>query len=121
MSVTTKNKKSTVNIKISARSLATAFIDILYLNKRCINIKISMEQLDNNPDNISIICSGKGTLRGKVMDGSFRGTIKGTQRQVKAWQKFFAQFDTVPALSLAELSCAYVNFCRKNNNNHEES
>jgi len=81
-----------------------------------------MEQLDNNPDNISIICSGKGTLRGTVMDGAFRGTIKGTPRQVQAWQKFFARFDTVPALSLAELSYAYVNFCSKNNgNNHEES
>lgn len=121
MSVT-KNKKSTIKRKIiSARGLATAFIDILYLNKRCKQIKITMKQLDNNPDNVSIICSGKGTLRGKVMDGTFCGTIKGTPTQIKAWKKFFSKFDTVPVLSLAELSYAYVNFCSKNNDNHEES
>lgn len=121
MSVTkTENKKSTVNIRISARSIVAAFIDILYLNKRCREIKISMKKLDS-PDSISINCSGKGTLKGKVIDGTFRGTIKGTPAQVKSWQKLFARFDSVPPISFAELTYAYVNFCSKNNNNHEES
>jgi len=79
-----------------------------------------MKRLGDVPENITITCSGRGSLKGNVIDGKFHGVIRGTPRQVKAWQRFFKKYTTVPVFSLA----MYVNWVKSNgnnNNSHEEA
>jgi len=113
MSVT-KNKSKTVNVQISARHLAEAFIDLLSFNKKVDHIKISMKRIGDVPgENVYITCSGRGSLKGSVIDGNFHGVIKGTAREVKAWQRFFDSFVSVPEFSLQK----YIEWLKSNNNN----
>lgn len=77
-----------------------------------------MTTLGDNPENVSITCSGRGSLKGNVIDGKFHGVIRGTPTQVKEWQRFFNKFVSVPEFSLK----MYINWLQSNNNNsHEES
>ena len=64
--------------------------------------------------NVYITCSGRGTLKGSVIDGEFHGTIRGTERQIKAWQRFFDKFISVPEFSLTN----YIEWLKSSNNNH---
>lgn len=102
---------------MSARTLAEAFIDLLYFNKNINHIKISMKRLGDVPENVSITCSGRGSLKGNVIDGKFHGIIRGTPRQVKAWQRFFNKFISVPAFSLT----MYINWVKSNNDNNNST
>jgi len=111
MSVTIKSKA--VHVKISASLLAEAFMELLFFNKKVDKIKITMKRLEDPPSgNVQISCSGRGTLKGRVINGVFHGTIKGNEEQVKAWQRFFKKFVEVPAFSLKD----YIEWLRQNNN-----
>jgi len=50
-------------------------------------------------------------LKGRVVNGVFHGTINGTERQVKAWQRFFKKFVEVPEFSLRD----YIAWLKQNN------
>lgn len=114
MSVT-KTKTKTISVQISARTLAEAFVDLLSFNKKVTRIKISMKRIGDVPgENVYITCSGRGSLKGSVVDGNFHGVIRGTERQVKAWQRFFDKFVEVPEFSLKD----YIAWLRNNNNNN---
>ena len=80
-----------------------------------------MKRIGDVPcENVYITCSGRGSLKGSVVDGNFHGVIRGTERQVKAWQRFFDKFVSVPEFSLE----SYINWLRangNNNNTHEEA
>lgn len=118
MSVT-KTKTKTIHVKIgSATYLAEAFMDLLLLNPAVSNIKISMKKLDPDvPENVYITCSGRGALKGSVIDGKFHGMIRGTPKQVKAWRRFFDKFVEVPEFSLE----AYISWLKANNSNNSKS
>ena len=110
----TEIKSKTINVQISARTLADAFMDLLFFNNKVEHIKISMKRIgDELGENVYITCSGRGSLKGSVIDGKFHGIIKGTEKQVKAWQRFFDKFVSVPEFSLQN----YIEWL-KNNNNH---
>ncbi len=109
----TKTKSKTVNVQISARHLAEAFIDLLSFNKNVDHIKISMKRIGDEPgENVYVACSGRGSLKGNVIDGNFHGVIRGTQKQVQAWQRFFDKFVSVPEFSLQK----YIEWLKNNNN-----
>ena len=111
MSVT-KTKSKTISVQISARTLAEAFVDLLSFNKKVTRIKISMKRIGDIPgENVYVTCSGRGSLKGSVVDGNFHGVIRGTPRQVKAWQRFFKKFVEVPDFSLKD----YIEWLKNNN------
>ena len=88
-------------------------MDLLFLNKKVDHIKISMKRIGDIPgENVYITCSGTGSLKGSVVDGNFHGVIRGTPRQVKAWQRFFDKFVSVPEFSLQN----YIEWLKNNNN-----
>ncbi len=98
--------------------LAEAFMDLLFFNKNITHIKISMKRIGNVPGkNVRIICSGRGSLKGSVVDGKFHGVIRGTPKQVRAWQRFFDKFVEVPEFSLKD----YIEWLKSNNNNNNTS
>ena len=115
MSVTkNKNRTSkTINIQISARGIADAFMDLIFFHKKVDHVKISIKRFGDVPgENVSITCSGRGSLKGNVIDGTFHGIIRGTPAQVKAWQRFFDKFVEVPRFNLHE----YIEWLHNNNN-----
>ena len=72
-----------------------------------------MKRLDDDtPENVYINCSGRGRLKGCVVNGVFHGKINGTEKQVKAWQQFFKDFVEVPEFSLKN----YISWLKQNNN-----
>lgn len=88
-------------------------MDLLSFNKKVTHIKISMKRIGDIPsENVYITCSGRGSLKGSVVDGNFHGVIRGTERQVKAWQRFFDKFVSVPEFSLQN----YIEWLKNNNN-----
>ena len=90
-------------------------MDLLFFNKNVEHIKISMKRIGNVPGkNVKITCSGRGSLKGSVVDGEFHGVIRGTEKQVKAWQRFFDKFISVPEFSLTN----YIEWLKSSNNNH---
>ncbi|MBA7695865.1 hypothetical protein ES703_104505 [subsurface metagenome] len=98
--------------------LAEAFMDLLFFNKNVSQIKISMKRIGDVPGkNVYITCSGRGALRGSVVDGKFSGIIRGTPKQVRAWQQFFKKFVEVPEFSLKD----YIEWLKNNNNNNNTS
>ena len=112
MSTITKTKTKTINVQISARTLAEAIIDLLSYNKKVDHIKISIKRIGDVPgENVYITCSGRGSLKGSIIDGKFHGIIRGTPRQVKAWQRFFDKFVSVPEFSLQN----YIKWLKNNN------
>ena len=109
--VTTKIRSKAIHVRISATLLAEAFMELLFFNKKVEQIKITMKKLDDAPENVYISCSGRGMLKGRVVNGVFHGTIKGTEKQVKAWQRFFKKFVEVPEFSLRD----YIAWLKQNN------
>jgi len=110
---TTKVKSKSIHTRISASLLAEAFIELLFFNKKVEQIKITMKRLDDDtPENVYINCSGRGRLKGCVVNGVFHGKINGTEKQVKAWQQFFKDFVEVPEFSLKN----YISWLKQNNN-----
>ena len=92
--------------------LAEAFMALLFFNKKVNHIKISMKRIGDVPgENVYITCSGRGSLKGSVVNGNFHGVIKGTEKQVKAWQRFFDKFVSVPEFSLQN----YIEWLKNNN------
>lgn len=110
--VATKVRSKAVHARITASLLVDAFMELFFFNKKIEQIKISIKRLDASSGNVYINCSGRGTLKGRVVNGVFHGIIKGNEKQVKAWQRFFKKFVEVPAFSLKE----YVEWLKQNNN-----
>ena len=74
-----------------------------------------MRRLNDPPsENVYITCSGRGTLSGRVVNGTFHGKINGTEKQVRAWQRFFKKFVEVPQFSLKD----YIAWLKQQNNNN---
>ena len=113
--VTTKVRSKAIHVRISATLLAEAFMELLFFNKKVDRIRITMRRIgDPGSGNVYVSCSGRGTLKGRVVNGVFHGTINGTERQVKAWQRFFKKFVEVPEFSLKD----YIAWLKQQNNNN---
>lgn len=107
-----KRRSKTVHIKITPELLVEAFMESLYFNKKVERVRISMSRYGHEMpnQNVYITCSGRGRVKGKIVNGKLHGTIYGTDKEIKEWQEFFADFLQVPEFSLND----YIIWLRAN-------
>lgn len=101
-----------IHVRITAEMLVEAFMESLYFNRKVKRIRISMSRFgDKCPtQNVYITCSGRGKMKGRIVNGVFHGTISGTEKDVGEWQNFFKRFIEVPEFSLKD----YVAWLQQN-------
>jgi len=113
MTSTEKILKSTpIHIRITSEMLVEAFLESLYYNKNVKRIRITMSRFGAKcpTQNVYITCSGRGKMKGRIVNGVFHGTISGTEKEVEVWQTFFKRFIEVPEFSLKD----YVAWLQQN-------
>lgn len=109
----TKRKSKTIHIKITPELLIEAFLETLYFNKSVERVRIVVSRFKPEvpTQDVFITCSGRGRIKGKIVNGVFHGTIYGTERDIKRWQKFFSDFIEEPGFKLMD----YIEWLRQNN------
>jgi len=123
--IKTESKSKALHVKITPELLVEVFLESLYFNKDVKKISFSMSRMDEAtaeptaPQAPNVWISGtimtRGSIRGKIVNGVFHGTVIGTEKQIKKWDKLFSEFIAVPEFSLQD----YISFLKaKNNDNH---
>ena len=98
----TDSKKTTkkFRVRIQAEILVRAYLEILYFNKKVDKIRISIKK--NTNQELTVTCTGRGRLRGRIRKDVADIWVTGTPEEVKHWDTFFTDFAQVPAFSLKE-------------------
>ena len=111
--IATKLRSKSVHVRITPELLVEAFMESLYFNKKVERIRVSMSRFGHEcpNQNVYITCKGRGRLKGRVVKGVFHGTIYGTEKEIKAWLRFFKDFMEVPEFSLKN----YIEWLKQNN------
>lgn len=109
-----KRRSKSIHVKITTEMLIEAFVECLYFNKNVKKVRIVISRHgDEVPNqNVYITCTGRGRIKGKIVENKFHGTIYGTEREIKAWLKFFKDFVEAPEFSLED----YVRWLRNSKN-----
>lgn len=92
--------------------MVEAFIESLYFNKEVEKVRIHLSRIGHEvpTHDVHIACSGRGRVKGKIVEGVFHGTIYGTDKVIKEWQEFFKMFVEVPRFRLSE----YIRWLKAN-------
>jgi hypothetical protein len=123
--IKTESKTKALHVKITPELLVEVFLESLYFNKDVKKIRFSMTRMDEAtatptaPQAPNVWISGaimtKGSICGKIVKGVFHGTVTGTEKQIKKWDKLFSDFIAVPEFSLQD----YITWLKaKNNENY---
>jgi len=105
-------KSKTVHIRITPEILIEAFMESLYFNKDVERVKVYLSRFGHEvpTHNVHITCSGRGRVKGKIVEGVFHGTIYGTEKEIGEWMEFLKMFVEVPGFELSR----YIKWLKSN-------
>jgi len=103
-----RKKTKKFKVRIPVETLVQAYVESLYFNEKVTSVKITLKK--NSNQEIKILCTGRGRIRGKFVKDVAELWITGTEEELLAWTQFFRDFTKVPEFSLRD----YVEWAKGN-------
>ena len=93
-----RKKTKKFKVRVPVETLVHAYVESLYFNEKVASVKIVLKK--NSNQEISILCTGRGRIRGKITKDVAELWVTGTEEELLAWAQFFKDFVKVPEFSL---------------------
>jgi len=87
-------------VRVSPEVLVNAYVESLYFNEKVTKVKVILKK--NTNQEISILCTGRGRMRGRISKDIAEIWVSGTDEELLAWEQFFRDFAAVPEFSLRD-------------------